>query len=77
MHVYPYADTMPEDLIANTPACHLELPVRPSSQAQVWTEVRIAEWKATGERPVIAVGTPPQLAAFLDYVRVGGLFALC
>ncbi|MFC8848538.1 MULTISPECIES: tyrosine-type recombinase/integrase [unclassified Micromonospora] len=65
-----------EGLLTHNPARHLELPARPRPQAQVWTEARVAEWNATGERPTIAVWTPTQLAAFLDYVRDDGLFAL-
>ncbi|WP_223256412.1 site-specific integrase [Micromonospora endophytica] len=42
----------------------------------MWTEARVAEWKATGERPVIAVWTAAQLASFLDYVRGDTLYAL-
>ncbi|MHA4945692.1 tyrosine-type recombinase/integrase [Micromonospora sp. SD19] len=65
-----------EGLLVTNPARHLELPARPRPQAQVWTEARVAEWRATGERPTVAVWTPTQLAAFLDYVRDDGLFAL-
>ncbi|WUI06181.1 site-specific integrase [Micromonospora sp. NBC_00421] len=65
-----------EGLLTTNPARHVELPARPRPQAQVWTEARVAEWKATGQRPTIAVWTPTQLAAFLDYVRDDGLFAL-
>ncbi|WP_238447155.1 site-specific integrase [Micromonospora sp. 4G55] len=42
----------------------------------MWTEARVAEWKASGERPTIAVWTPTQLASFLDYVHDDSLFAL-
>lgn len=55
-----------EGLLTTNPARHVELPARPRPQAQVWTEARVAEWKATGERPTVAVWTPTQLAAFLD-----------
>jgi integrase len=65
-----------EGLITDNPARRVKLPARPRPQAQVWTEARVAEWKATGERPTIAVWTPRQLAGFLDYVRDDNLFAL-
>ncbi|MFG1780617.1 hypothetical protein ACGFIG_29840 [Micromonospora sp. NPDC049048] len=42
----------------------------------MWTDARVAEWKAIGERPVIAVWTAAQLAAFLDFVRDDTLYAL-
>ncbi|MFG2058511.1 tyrosine-type recombinase/integrase [Micromonospora sp. NPDC048930] len=65
-----------EGLITDNPARRVELPAHPRPQAQIWTEARVAEWKATGERPAIAVWTPTQLAGFLDYVRDDNLFAL-
>ncbi|WP_231925093.1 site-specific integrase [Micromonospora purpureochromogenes] len=65
-----------EGLIKDNPARRVELPARPRPQAQVWTEARVAEWEASGERPTIAVWTPTQLGSFLDYVRDDNLFAL-
>ncbi|MFI6162931.1 tyrosine recombinase XerC [Micromonospora haikouensis] len=65
-----------EGLLTTNPARHVELPARPRPQAQVWTEARVTDWKTTGERPTVAVWTPTQLAAFLDYVRDDSLFAL-
>ncbi|MDG4778159.1 tyrosine-type recombinase/integrase [Micromonospora sp. WMMD961] len=64
-----------EGLIRDNPARRVELPARPRPQAQVWTEARVAQWQASGERPTIAVWTPTQLASFLDYVRDDSLFA--
>ncbi|MFY1597085.1 tyrosine-type recombinase/integrase [Micromonospora sp. WMMD737] len=63
-------------LITDNPARGLELPPRERLQPEVWTDARVAEWKATGERPVIAVWTAAQLAAFLDFVRDDTLYAL-
>ena len=65
-----------EGLIGDNPARRVELPAGVRPQALVWTEARVAEWVATGERPVVAVWTPTQLAGFLDYVRDDRLFAL-
>jgi integrase len=63
-------------LITDNPARGMELPPRERPQPEVWTEARVAEWKATGARPVIAVWTAAQLASFLDYVRGDTLYAL-
>lgn len=65
-----------DGLIKDNPAQRVELPPRERTQAQVWTESRVAEWEATGERPRVAVWTATQLAAFLDYVRDDGMFAM-
>ncbi|MFD6771171.1 tyrosine-type recombinase/integrase [Micromonospora chalcea] len=65
-----------EGLLVDNPARRVELPARERPLAQLWTEVRVAEWEATGQRPSVAVWTPAQLAAFLDYVRDDNLFAL-
>ncbi|WP_239312971.1 site-specific integrase [Plantactinospora mayteni] len=65
-----------EGLIVDNPARRVELPARPRPHALVWTEARVAEWQATGQRPTVAVWTPTQLASFLDYVRDDNLFAL-
>ncbi|MFE9192003.1 tyrosine-type recombinase/integrase [Micromonospora sp. NPDC007208] len=65
-----------EGLISDNPARRVELPARDRPQALVWTEARVAEWKATGARPTVAVWTAAQLAAFLDYVRDDNLYPL-
>ncbi|MEH1017844.1 tyrosine-type recombinase/integrase [Micromonospora sp. CPCC 206060] len=65
-----------EGLIVDNPARRVELPAQERPLARLWTENRVAEWEATGERPSVAVWTPVQLAAFLDYVRDDNLFAL-
>ncbi|GIH24575.1 hypothetical protein Aph01nite_28850 [Acrocarpospora phusangensis] len=42
----------------------------------MWTDRRIAAWKATGEGPTAAVWTISQLVAFVDDVREDSLFPL-
>ncbi|MCM4083044.1 tyrosine-type recombinase/integrase [Paractinoplanes hotanensis] len=65
-----------EGVITGNPATRVELPARERPHAEVWTEPRVAAWRATGEHPVVAVWTPEQLAAFLHSVRHDGLYAL-
>ncbi|WP_214108300.1 tyrosine-type recombinase/integrase [Acrocarpospora catenulata] len=65
-----------EGLIDSNPARAVRLPAAPRPRAQVWTERRVAAWKATGERPTVAVWTIPQLVAVLDGVREDALFPL-
>ncbi|WP_430791317.1 tyrosine-type recombinase/integrase [Actinoplanes sp. G11-F43] len=64
-----------EGLITGNPATRVELPAREQPHAEVWTEPRVAAWRATGEHPVVAVWTPEQLAEFLHAVRHDGLYA--
>jgi hypothetical protein len=40
------------------------------------TEPRVAHWRATGERPVVAVWTAEQTAQFLHQIRVYPLYHL-
>jgi integrase len=65
-----------EGLIRDNPARQVELPSRRRAHALVWTPGRVADWRATGIRPTIAVWTAAQLAAFLDSVRPDRLYAL-
>jgi integrase len=65
-----------EGLIRDNPACQVELPSRRRAPALVWTPGRVADWHATGIRPIVTVWTPAQLAAFLDSVRPDRLYAL-
>jgi len=44
--------------------------------AQVWTDKRIQEWLATGQRPAVAVWTVAHLAEFLNTVLTDRLFAV-
>ncbi|MEV7969276.1 hypothetical protein AB0O34_25300 [Sphaerisporangium sp. NPDC088356] len=65
-----------EGLIDSNPARTLRLPAAPGPRAQIWTDRWVAAWKATGERPTVAVWTIPQLVAFLDSVREDPLYPL-
>lgn len=42
----------------------------------VWTDERIAAWKAGGKRPKVAVWTPVQTGAFLDTAATDRLYAM-
>jgi site-specific recombinase XerD len=44
-------------LIVHNPAQYVELPSGRRPHAVVWTPPRVAQWKATGERPRVAVWT--------------------
>ncbi|MGV9385042.1 tyrosine-type recombinase/integrase [Nonomuraea sp. NPDC003707] len=65
-----------EGLIDTNPARRLRLPHVRRPHAQVWTRSRVAVWRATGQRPAVAVWTTEQLTAFLDYVREDVLYSL-
>ncbi|GAA2845431.1 site-specific integrase [Actinoplanes cyaneus] len=65
-----------DGVILANPATRVELPARDRPRAEVWTEPRVAAWRATGEHPVVAVWTAKQLAEFLHSVRHDGLYAL-
>jgi hypothetical protein len=56
-------------LIDSNPGRFVELPPADRPKAIVWTEARVALWRATGEHPVVAVWTAAQTAEFLDYVH--------
>ncbi|MET9249167.1 tyrosine-type recombinase/integrase [Nonomuraea sp. NPDC003709] len=58
-----------EGLIDTNPARRLRLPRTRRPHAQVWTRSRVAAWRATGQRPAVAVWTTEHLTEFLDYVR--------
>lgn len=53
------------DLIDTNPARFVELPPANRPKAVVWTEARVAQWRATGEHPPVAVWTAEQTARFL------------
>jgi integrase len=57
-----------ERLISDNPARYLKLPKGRRPFAVVWTRRRVEEWRRTGERPVVAVWTPAQLAQFLSAI---------
>ena len=41
----------------------------------VWTRRRVRQWRRTGIRPVVAVWTPAQTAAFLNAIAGHPLYA--
>lgn len=63
-------------LITQNPAHWVELPPVRRPKAVVWTEPRVAHWRATGEHPPVAVWTAPQTAGFLRHVRDHRWYAL-
>ncbi|GAA3535707.1 tyrosine-type recombinase/integrase [Nonomuraea rosea] len=65
-----------EGLIDTNPAHRLRLPRIRRPYAQVWTRSRVVVWRATGQRPAVAVWTTEHLTAFLDYVREDALYPL-
>jgi integrase len=56
-------------------ARYLKLPKGRRPFAVVWTKRRVQEWRRTGERPVIAVWTPAELAEFLSAIAGHPMFA--
>jgi integrase len=65
-----------EGLIPRSPARYLKLPRGRRPFAVVWTKRRVEEWRQTGERPVVAVWEPDQLAQFLASIADHPLFPL-
>jgi integrase len=63
-------------VIERNPAHWVELPSGRRPRAVVWTEPRVAHWRATGQRPAVAVWTPAQTAAFLQLYRDRDLYPL-
>lgn len=63
-------------LIERNAAKLVQMPREPARPPQVWTQELVAEWNATGQRPLVAVWTLAQLRQFLDQVRDDRLFAL-
>jgi hypothetical protein len=64
-----------ERLIPDNPARYLKLPKGVMPFAVVWTMRRVLEWRRTGDRPVVAVWTPAQLAQFLSAIAGHPMFA--
>ncbi|WP_093576296.1 tyrosine-type recombinase/integrase [Amycolatopsis rubida] len=64
------------ELITSNPARWVELPSLRRPRAVVWTEARVAVWRATGERPPVAVWTAEQTAAFLRHAGSHPLHAV-
>ncbi|MBB4689320.1 site-specific integrase [Amycolatopsis jiangsuensis] len=63
-------------LIERNPAHLVELPSGRRPRAVVWTDARVAHWRATGERPPVAVWTARQTAEFLEHARGHPLYVL-
>lgn len=63
-------------LIAVNPVRGVELPTVRAVRAVVWTEERVAAWRRDGVRPVVAVWTAEQTAAFLRFAREDRWYAL-
>jgi integrase len=68
-------DAVREGRLTDNPALHAELPSAKRPKPVVWTSTRIIQWMRTGERPRVAVWTPAQTGAFLDYVGGDRLYA--
>ncbi len=62
--------------IARNPAEFVELASGRAPRPVVWTPERVELWRRTGKRYPVAVWTPQQAGAFLDYVSRDGLAAL-
>jgi len=65
-----------EGILTDNPARRLHVPGGPTPHPQVWTTERVAQWRATGIRPAVAVWTVAHLATFLDLVTADRLFAV-
>ncbi|MEV6647046.1 site-specific integrase [Amycolatopsis sp. NPDC051371] len=63
-------------VIERNPAHLVELPSGRRPRAVVWTEARVAHWRATGERPPVAVWTVRQTAGFLEHARGHPMYVL-
>ncbi len=63
-------------LLTQNPARWAELPTGRRPRAVVWSDARVAVWKATGQWPAVAVWTVDQTARFLAHVRGGSLYPL-
>ena len=62
-------------LISENPAAKAELPRARRPRAVVWTPYRVEQWRRTGERPPVAVGTAQQTARFLASIEGHRLYA--
>ncbi|MET8063858.1 tyrosine-type recombinase/integrase [Micromonospora sp. NPDC005313] len=70
-------DAITQELITFNPAAHVELDPVNRPKGLVWTDERVAQWRATGERPSpVMVWTTEQTAAFLDGIADDELYAL-
>ena len=67
---------MRHGLIEANPARNLELPPTSRPKTVVWTQPRVAHWRATGEHPTVAVWTANQTARLLHHIRQHRLYPL-
>jgi integrase len=63
-------------VLADNPSRRVEVVAGRRPHGQVWTDLWVGRWKATGLRPAVAVWTVTQLAEFLTFVTDDPLFAL-
>ncbi|MEU3499227.1 site-specific integrase [Streptomyces hundungensis] len=63
--------------ITFNPASHVELESGKRPKPLLWTEERVARWRATGEKPSpVMVWTPAQIGVFLDAAESDRLYPL-
>jgi integrase len=62
--------------IAANPCIAVQLNSASRPKAVVWTDERVAAWRAGGPRPKVAVWTPAQTGAFLDFAADDRLYAI-
>jgi hypothetical protein len=67
---------MRRGLVSENAASRAELPRARRPRAVVWTPERVEHWRATGERPEVAVWTAAQTARFLTASASHRLYAL-
>lgn len=71
------SDAVNEQLIDVNPAKLVKLPSGKRPKPLMWTDARVAAWRATGEKPAsVMVWTAPQTQAFLARAARHRLFAL-
>lgn len=70
-------DAIGHELITTNPARHVELPSGRRPWPTVWTDARVAAWRATGQVPsAVMVWTPAQTGRFLDHALPDRLYPL-
>jgi integrase len=62
--------------LAANPCVAVQLNTAARPKAVVWTDERVAAWRAGGPRPKVAVWTPAQTGAFLDFAADDRLYAI-